>query len=133
MILSTLPKVRNMETKTFSGNAGNNGNASLNTQSLRSAAASATAEAHEAIDKASDIAIPAIDRLAASAHTAVDKFSDVAAEVTEKIVVTGKQLKETQERLLASGRHQVQANPAVSVVIAMAAGYLLCKLMQARH
>ena len=116
-----------METKTFT-----NGNANSNTKPIRSATASATEEAHSAIDKASDIAVPTIDRLAASTHTAVDRFSDVAAEVTDKLVLTGKQLKETQERLLTASRRQIQDSPALSVAIALAAGFLLCKLVQSR-
>ncbi|MES1982022.1 MAG: hypothetical protein V4443_06045 [Pseudomonadota bacterium] len=86
-------------------------------------------EMHRTIDKASSAVQPAVDRLASGAHAAVDRMSSAAADASEVLARKSQEFRAAQERLLGKGRECVRENPATSVVIALAAGYLLSKLL----
>lgn len=89
--------------------------------------------AHLKIDSASEGARPAVDRILTSAHQAVDKlsgFANVAAEtVSEKTV----QLKDAHARLMTTGRTQVREKPAIAVGLAVAAGFILARILGSRR
>lgn len=78
-------------------------------------------EAHQAVDAA-----------AAGAHKAVDWAADTANSATDSLVDTGHEMKATQEKWLAMARDYVQENPATSLGIALASGFLLSRLLRAR-
>lgn len=88
--------------------------------------------AHDAIDKVSDAARPAVDRIASGAHQAVDKIAGVAAQAVEALGVKGEQLKDVQTRAMEQCRVYVRENPVASLGIAIAAGYLLSRLLRSR-
>jgi len=88
--------------------------------------------AHEAIDKVSDAARPAVDRLASGAHVAVDKITSAAGQAAETLGVKGEQLKKFQAQALEKCQGYVRANPAMSLGIAIAAGFLLSRLISSR-
>jgi ElaB/YqjD/DUF883 family membrane-anchored ribosome-binding protein len=88
--------------------------------------------AHDAIDKVSDAARPAVDRIASGAHQAVDKVASVAAQAAETLGVKGEQLKDMQTRAMEQCRVYVRENPVASLGIAVAAGYLLSRLLRSR-
>ncbi|MES2261562.1 MAG: hypothetical protein V4724_23835 [Pseudomonadota bacterium] len=88
----------------------------------------AASVAHTAVDKIADKVQPATERLASSAHTAVDKVSDTANQVGDKVTEGGKQLSAAYQRFADTGRGYVRTSPAISVLVAMAAGYGLSKL-----
>ena len=90
------------------------------------------ADAHAAIDKVADKVPPATDRLAASAHDGVDKLADTAESTSERLLARSKQMKESYKALAESGRSHVRASPAISVLIAAAAGYGISKLLGSR-
>lgn len=90
----------------------------------------ASSGAHDAIDKASDVARPAVDRLASGAHQAVDKFASVASQAADSLGVKGDQLMKFQERAMEQARGYVRENPVASLGIALAAGYLLSRLLR---
>lgn len=108
------------------------------------------ADAHSAIDKAAEQAQPAADRLASSAHAGVDKVADGVNKATDKVADGAKQVvdkassvsKSLTERgqklgvayqqFAESGRGYVRTSPAISVLIAAAAGYGLSKLLSSR-
>lgn len=73
-----------------------------------------------------------VDRVAAGAHQAVDKIAAVAGEAANALGERGAQVKDAQERLLGQCRGYVSANPLVSLGIALGAGYLLSRLLNAR-
>lgn len=89
-------------------------------------------DAHGAIDKVAEKIPPAVDRLATSAHNGVDKVADTAETTSERLVARGKQVAESYTKLAESGRSHVRASPAISVLIAAAAGYGISKLLSAR-
>jgi ElaB protein len=98
------------------------------------------ADAHAAIDKVADKVPPATDLAAASAHAGVDKVADTVESTSDRLATTsaslaarGKQVAEGYTKLAESGRSHVRASPAISVLIAAAAGYGLSKLLNSRN
>ncbi len=84
--------------------------------------------AHSGIDAASDAAGPAIDRMASRAHRAVDKADDVATHAVEALDELG----EKGEEWIATGAGYVRKHPFVSVGVAVAAGFILSRLLSSR-
>ena len=92
----------------------------------------AAAGAHDVIDKISDAARPMVDRIASGAHQAVDKIAGVAGQAAETLGVRGEQLKNAQAQAMAQARIYVRDNPLAALGIALAAGYLLSRLLSSR-
>ncbi|MYN10335.1 hypothetical protein [Pseudoduganella aquatica] len=88
---------------------------------------------HATVDKMAEKVPPAADRLAGAAHTAVDRVADTATQVSEQAATTAKQLGDAYTRFAESGRNYVRTSPATSVLIALAAGYGLSKLLGSRR
>jgi ElaB/YqjD/DUF883 family membrane-anchored ribosome-binding protein len=89
----------------------------------------ASAGAHAVIDKVSEAARPMVDRVASGAHQAVDKIAGAAGQAAETLGVTGEQLKDAQIRAMEQCRGYVRDNPIASLGIAIAAGFLLSRLL----
>lgn len=96
----------------------------------------AASGAHGAVDKvaaaddeAARKAKPAIDRVAAMAHQAVDKAAGAALPTAEWLSEQGEGLKATQKKLVADTCEYVSANPLKSLGIALAAGFLLSRIL----
>jgi ElaB/YqjD/DUF883 family membrane-anchored ribosome-binding protein len=92
----------------------------------------AASGAHEAIDKISDAARPMVDRIASGAHQALDKIAGVAGQAAETLGVRGEQLKNAQAQAMAQARIYVRENPLTALGIAVAAGYLVSRLVRSR-
>ena len=92
----------------------------------------ATAGAHQAIDKVSQVARPAVDRATTGAHQVVDKLAGAATSAAETISAKGEQLKVAQDRLTEASRDYVRENPLTSIGMAVAAGFLLGRLLNSR-
>lgn len=88
--------------------------------------------AHKAIDKMSDAARPAVDRMASGAHQAVDKVAAVANQAADTLGTKSDEIKEAQTRLMTQCSGYVRANPLTSLGIAVAAGFLLSRLLASR-
>ena len=91
-----------------------------------------TSAAHEKIDSATDAARPAVDRILTGAHQAVDKLSGFAAVAADSVSEKSAQIKEAHAKLMANGRTQVREKPAMAIGIAVAAGFILGRLLRAR-
>ncbi len=87
---------------------------------------------HKTIDKAAEAAKPMADRLATTAHTSVDKMSSALTDASARLDEKSKQLQEAYGRFADTGREYVRTSPATSVLIALAAGYTLSKLLGRR-
>lgn len=92
----------------------------------------AAAGTHDAIQKVTDAARPAVDRVATGAHQAVNKMADVAAQAGEALGVKSDQLKEAQARFMEDCSAYVRGNPLTSLGIAVAAGFVISRLISAR-
>ena len=90
------------------------------------------ADAHTAIDKVADKVPPATDRIATRAHNGVDAVADTVDGVSSTVVAKGKQLSAAYQQFADSGRDYVRTSPAISVLLAAAAGYGLSKLLGSR-
>ena len=91
------------------------------------------ADTHATIDQLANKAPQAADRLANAAHNTVDKVADSVESNTDRLIARSKQMRESAKALAESGRDRVRANPAVSVLVAAAAGYGLSKLLGSRN
>ena len=84
----------------------------------------------EAADEAARNARPTIDKVAAMAHKAVDRAADAAAPTADWLNEQGESLKASQKRLLADACSYVSANPMKSIGIALAAGFLVSRVLR---
>ena len=86
------------------------------------------ADLHGAVDRAAGQAQPMADRLAASAHDGIDKVGDTLDDVSVTLATRGKQMGVACHRAAETGRGYVRHSPAMSLLVAAAAGYGLSKL-----
>jgi ElaB/YqjD/DUF883 family membrane-anchored ribosome-binding protein len=93
----------------------------------------ATTSAHRAIDRASEAARPAVDKLASSAHQVVDRVAGAATSAAETLDVKAEKLRDVQSRLVDDCSDYVRENPILSVGLAVAAGFLLSRLLSSRE
>lgn len=89
----------------------------------------ASTGAHDLIDKVSDAAGPVVDRMASGAHQAVDRIAGAADRAAETLGVKGERLKNAQVRAMEQCRDYVRGHPVKSLGIALAAGFLLSRLL----
>ena len=83
-----------------------------------------------AADDAARRAIPAIDRAAEYAHRTVDKTVTGVKPAAEWLEEQAKALNATQKKLVSSTRDYVAANPLVSLGMAIAAGFLISRIVR---
>ncbi|MDI1291966.1 MAG: hypothetical protein PSV18_04380 [Methylobacter sp.] len=72
------------------------------------------------------------DKVSHSAHEAYDKIADATSQAAETIGEKGEQLKKTEQQLMKNCRGYISDNPITSVSIAVAAGFLLSRLVSGR-
>ena len=92
----------------------------------------ASVEAHQTIDRVSEAARPAVDSVTTGAHQVVDKVAGAAANATETVIAKSEEWKQAQARITENLRDHVSANPLASVGMAVAAGFLLSRLINTR-
>jgi ElaB/YqjD/DUF883 family membrane-anchored ribosome-binding protein len=95
-----------------------------------SALGSATTTVHSAIDEAARNAQPAIDRVAAMAHQATDKVSSAGGQTADWVNAQSEQLILTQKKVLDDTCNYISANPLKAVGIALAAGFLISRIVR---
>lgn len=83
-----------------------------------------------AADEAARKVRPAIDQVAAFAHQAVDNAAGVAAPTADWLAAQGESLNATQKKLVADTCSYVAANPLKSLGIAVAAGFLISRMVR---
>ena len=89
---------------------------------------------HRAVDetaaRAIDRAAPTIDRVAQAAHRTVDKVAQAAGPAAEWIAHNTSELRARQVELVDVCRVRVRERPITAIGIALAAGYLLARLLR---
>jgi ElaB/YqjD/DUF883 family membrane-anchored ribosome-binding protein len=70
-----------------------------------------------------------IDKASHSVHEAYDKIANATSDAAEALEEKGEQLKKAEQRLMKSCRSYIGENPITSVGIAVAAGFLLSRLL----
>jgi ElaB/YqjD/DUF883 family membrane-anchored ribosome-binding protein len=73
-----------------------------------------------------------IDKASHSAHEAVDKIANATNQAAEALGEKGEQLKNAEQQLMESCRGYVKDNPITSMGIAVAAGFLLSRVLSGR-
>jgi ElaB/YqjD/DUF883 family membrane-anchored ribosome-binding protein len=91
-----------------------------------------SAAAHQTVDRLAGNAHPAVDRLAEGAHGAVDRLAEMATATAERVGRQTDQLNQARQRLGNSCSTYVHDNPLTSIGLAVAAGYLLSRLLSPR-
>ncbi|NOT10399.1 MAG: DUF883 family protein [Methylococcaceae bacterium] len=73
-----------------------------------------------------------IDKASNYAHEAVDKIASVSNQVADAIDDRGEQLINAEHRMMKDCQMYIRDNPVTSVGIAVAAGFLLSRLLSGR-
>lgn len=92
----------------------------------------ASTGAHDVINKVSDAARPVVDRIASGAHQAVDKIASAGGQAAEMLGEKSEQFKNAQEQVMEQCRGYIRDNPVTALGIAIAAGYLLSRVLRSR-
>lgn len=71
---------------------------------------------------------PAKD-LRAGVHSTVDKVADNIASISDRMGAKSDQLNAAYQRFAESGRNYVRKSPGKSLLVALAAGYAVSKLL----
>lgn len=108
-----------METNT-SGVAGSNKGVNVN---------QTASGMHDKIDRAAESARPAVERAVNTAHEKVDQLADMASHASETFDQRAAEFKEMQAKFMENATSYVQTHPMASLGIAIAAGFLLSKMM----
>ncbi len=95
--------------------------------SMAGAADDATRRVKPAIDRVSALAL---DRVSALAHHAVDKVAGAAAPTADWLTEQGETLNSSQKKLVDDTCGYVSANPLKSIGVALAAGFLLSRIIR---
>lgn len=108
-------------------------NSPLHAAKLAVTAEQAASSAHQAIDQLSDVARPAVARAASRAHHLVDRLSGTTNRVAQRLEKTACRLKDTEQRLVSVSSNYVREHPLKSAGIALAAGFLMSRLVSSRR
>jgi len=73
-----------------------------------------------------------LDRAVSSAHSGVDKIADRLDSVGERFSARTSQVTGAYKRLSENGRDYARRHPATTVLVALAAGYAVSKLLGSR-
>ena len=73
-----------------------------------------------------------IDKAANSANEAIDKAADATSQAAEALGEKGEQLKNAEQQIMEDCRVYVRDNPITSLGIAVAAGFLLGRVLSGR-
>jgi len=71
-----------------------------------------------------------IDRLSAAAEKAADTIADTTRQAADALGEKGEQLKSMEEKCMKNCRASILDYPITSISIAMAAGFILSRVMQ---
>jgi ElaB/YqjD/DUF883 family membrane-anchored ribosome-binding protein len=73
-----------------------------------------------------------LDKASQSAHEAIDKIASATSQAADALGEKGQQLKQAEQQLLENCRGYVRDHPLTSLGIAAAAGFLLSRLLSGR-
>lgn len=101
------------------------------------ALSSAASGAHRLVDKAANVAedtarkaAPAIDRAAELSHRAVDSAAAAVAPAANWLSEQAAALNAKQKELVSNARDYVAANPLMALGIAIAAGFMISRIVR---
>ena len=89
-----------------------------------------TVGAHEKVDQLSDAVQPVVDRMASNAHAAIDTVAGAAVTAVDTVGTKGEHLTNAQTKLMETARAYTREQPIAALGIAVAAGWILSRLMR---
>lgn len=89
--------------------------------------------AEEVKRRAQSTAHETVNRAARGAHETVDRLADAAERTAQRMSEKGEQFSETRDRVMAQTRSYVQSHPIATIGIAVAAGFLLSRLLRSDY
>jgi ElaB/YqjD/DUF883 family membrane-anchored ribosome-binding protein len=93
----------------------------------------AAEKVHSTVEKLAESVPAATDRLVSKAHDTVDKVTDGASNLSERLSQKASDLNVAYSRMAETGRSYVRNSPGTSVLVALAAGYAVSKLLGSRR
>jgi ElaB/YqjD/DUF883 family membrane-anchored ribosome-binding protein len=78
----------------------------------------------------SENAAATVDKIATGAHQAVDRIASAATSAASQLGVKGDEVLEAKERVMDSMREYVRAKPLAALGIALAAGFVISRIMR---
>ena len=88
------------------------------------------ADTRERAQRAQRTAHDTVDRAARGAHDTVDRMADAASRAASRMSEGSEKFSETRDRMMAQTRSYVQTHPIATIGIAVAAGFLLSRLLR---
>jgi ElaB/YqjD/DUF883 family membrane-anchored ribosome-binding protein len=76
-----------------------------------------------------DNATATVDKIASGAHQAVDRIASAATSAASQLGVKGDQVMEAKDRMMDSVSEYVRAKPLAALGIALAAGFVISKII----
>ncbi|WP_150047969.1 DUF883 family protein [Methylomonas rhizoryzae] len=73
-----------------------------------------------------------VDKASNFAHEAVDKIASASNQAADALEEKGQQLKNAEQRLMKNCQVYIRDNPVTSLGIAVAAGFVLSRLLSSR-
>lgn len=70
-----------------------------------------------------------VDKIASGAHQAVDRIASAATSAASQLGMKSEDMLEAKDRMLDSTREYVRTNPMAALGIALAAGFVLSRIM----
>src|SRR5215831_10456380 len=77
----------------------------------------------------SESAAATVDKIATSAHQAVDRIASAATSAASQLGVKGDDVMEAKDRMLEGVREYVRTKPLAALGIALAAGFVISRIM----
>ncbi len=90
------------------------------------------AGAHSGINAAAEAVHPAIDRMASGAHHAVNNADQAANKAADAMAKAGNKAGAKGEEIYATGTGFMREHPAITIGMAVTAGYVLSRLLATR-
>jgi ElaB/YqjD/DUF883 family membrane-anchored ribosome-binding protein len=84
------------------------------------------------LNQLKEILMETIGKASNFAHEAVDKLAKVTSQAAEALDENGVHLKYAEQRLMKNCQTYIRDNPAASIGIAVATGFLLSRLLSHR-
>jgi len=93
----------------------------------------AAEEARRKAQAGASAAHETVERVAERAHDVVDRARDAAARTAENLASRGDQMGEMTEEWVQTARSYMQQHPVATITMAVAAGFLLSKILSSDH
>lgn len=101
-----------------------------NVMTGNNAVADVADRAHNAVERATEKAVPALERASTAAHRTIDKAVDAATPAAAWVSANGKELATRSTALAESCGGYVRARPLISMAGALTIGYLAGKMLR---